>query len=323
MIYYISLIMVHRPYLRPLRTSTINATVVKSSRSICNAAAGNVVHILESLMLHGQLKDSSAFTASCYMSAGMVFIHSILISAPETRKSALVGVTKAARAGLELLKTYPAAETLLASASDIFGTQVDLEQDKEKTLDPQKSEDPVSVFAEFPSLSLMSIFDDSKMAHSSMEGFEPVPSVRLRHPSLDFCAPLAGGSDKVQDATKGGNAWKAQLEHAIAVAATAFGAPDPRLDPPQAFSQLLGIPETLPLELPECSGLLFEKSLQRPTEDLKEQEHWPPERRSSEIMENDEPETPSSCADLYDKSETNSASPCATCDAMNHTRQII
>ncbi|KAF9987405.1 hypothetical protein BGZ75_000667 [Mortierella antarctica] len=325
MIYYISLIMVHRPYLRPLRTSTIDATVVKSSRSICNSAAGNVVHILESLMLHGQLEDSSFFTASCYMSAGMVFIHGIITSPPETRRSALVGATKAARAGLELLKTYPAAETLLASASDILGTQPDPEQDQDKIPDPQKITDPAAVFAQFPSFSFMSIYDDSKMAKSSIEGFEPVPSIRLRHPSLDFCAPLTGSSDiKDQDTTKGGDAWKTQLAYAIAVAATAFGAPDPRQDPPKAFSQLLGIPETLPLDPSACAELPPVEPLQQPTGGSKEhQEYRPSERRSSEIMENDEPETPSSCADLYNKFDTRSASPCAICDAMSHTRQVL
>ncbi|CAO3564827.1 unnamed protein product [Mortierella alpina] len=323
MVYYISLIMVHRPYLRPLRTSTIDVTKLRSSRSICNAAAGNVVHILESLMLHGQLQDSSVFTASCLMSAGMVFLHGINTSAPETRRSSLVGTTKAARAGLELLKTYPATETLLASASDILGAQPDCEQDEEKVPDTQKITDPLAVFAQFPALSLKSIYDDSKMAKSSMEGFEPVPSVRLRHPSLDFCAPLAGSSDKDQEATKGGDAWKAQLAHAIAVAATAFGAPDPRQDSPQTFSQLLGIPETLPLDLPDGIGQLPTEPLQWPARESQEQDYPPPERRSSEIMENDEPETPSSCADLFDKFGTRSVSPCANCDAMSHTRQDL
>ncbi|KAF9966456.1 hypothetical protein BGZ70_002296 [Mortierella alpina] len=332
MIYYISLIMLHRPYLRPLRTSTIDVTVVKSSRSICNAAAGNVVHILESLMLHGQLQDSSVFTACCLMSAGMVFLHGTTTSAPDTRRSALVGATKAARAGLELIKTYPATETLLASASDILGAQPDFEQDEEEIPDTHKFTDPLAVFAQFPSLSLKSIYDDSKMARSSMEGFEPVPSVRLRHPSLDFCAPLASNSDKDQEATKGGGAWKAQLAHAIAVAATAFGAPDPRQDPPpQTFSQLLGIPETLPLDLDLDLDLsdvttdqLPAEPLQPPTgKSLKQDCYQPSKRRSSEIMENDEPETPSSCADLYDKFGTRSVSPCANCDAMSHTRQVL
>ncbi|KAK3832320.1 MAG: fungal-specific transcription factor domain-containing protein, partial [Linnemannia gamsii] len=75
MFYYTTLTMLHRPYLRPVNSAAIDSNFLVSSRNICTAAATNVCHIADSLMLHGQLRDTCYYGMACLLAAGTVHVH--------------------------------------------------------------------------------------------------------------------------------------------------------------------------------------------------------------------------------------------------------
>ncbi|CAO3571213.1 unnamed protein product [Mortierella alpina] len=117
------------------------------------------------------------------------------------------------------------------------------------TLKAQSSTDPQAILTLPKSSHLKEIYDAYRMTQSSLDGSGLVPSVQLRHPTLHFSVPFANeGTD--QDSMEVGATWQAQVERAVAVAAAAFGAPDPRRErqQPPAVEVIHGVSETAPLQ---------------------------------------------------------------------------
>ncbi|KAK3821687.1 MAG: fungal-specific transcription factor domain-containing protein, partial [Benniella sp.] len=106
MFYYTCLTMLHRPYLRPVNSKAIDANFLVSSRNICTAAATNVCHIADSLMLHGQLRDTCYFGMACLLAAGTVHVHNAITPTPSNRETTRAGLSKTVKAAHELVKTF-------------------------------------------------------------------------------------------------------------------------------------------------------------------------------------------------------------------------
>ncbi|KAG0022589.1 hypothetical protein BGZ82_010992, partial [Podila clonocystis] len=123
MFYYMALTMLHRPYLRPVNSDSIDSNFLISSRNICTAAATNVCHIADSLMLHGQLRDTCYYGMGCLLAAGTVHIHNAITPTPSNRETTRAGLSKTVKAAHELVRTFPVAESLIAVALDVFASQ--------------------------------------------------------------------------------------------------------------------------------------------------------------------------------------------------------
>ncbi|KAF9949305.1 hypothetical protein BGZ72_008913 [Mortierella alpina] len=246
LMYYFSLITLHVPYFRSLDNDTVNDCAVATSSSICTAAANNTWHILESLLLQGELKHSNAHTSSFLVCSGTVFLRYATIETAEAQKIALAGVGGFMKFSLELMKIHPAAEIILSSTLDILADLPLPEPAAAEISGTQGNMNPFAILDQPHAAHLKTIYNTSKMATSSMDGFGPARSVQLRHPSLQFSAPLADDG-AYGNAAEIHATWKTQVDSAFAVAATAFGAPDPRQDHVPAGDDLRASPDTLQL----------------------------------------------------------------------------
>ncbi|KAF9948439.1 hypothetical protein BGZ72_009658 [Mortierella alpina] len=347
MLYYLCLITLHRPYIRGLDNKTNQDTGVASWSSICIAAANNTGQILESLMIHGQVMDASYFTASCLLCIGMVFTQFASIQTPDTQRIALAGLCRFTKFTFELMKSYPSAEIILSSAIDTITDLATPEQYAQATevTGAQINMDPLAILTQPQSTRFKDIYDKSRMTKSSMDGFGPARSVQLRHPSLDFSAPLAD-SGVCQDTAN----WQTQVASAIAVAATAFGAPDPRdhckagdgsKAAPQTLQlvpiEFMSVPSAVPqvpleetsvgVDAPASAQPLVDTSpkdghqyhqVQKPT---KEPDQLGQRRQKSIFMEDDNPDIPSPCGGHHNDVDCRSASPGAANVVESDTQQ--
>ncbi|KAF9576209.1 hypothetical protein EC968_009768 [Mortierella alpina] len=121
--YYTSLIKLHFPLSRDLRSGSIDVNVLTTSRNICTAAAVNIGHIADSLLLHGSLRDMGPRLFSCFMSAKIVFLQNAMTFSVSSREATLTGLYKILKCSLELAKTYPFLELLPALLIDILSSQ--------------------------------------------------------------------------------------------------------------------------------------------------------------------------------------------------------
>ncbi|CAO3566688.1 unnamed protein product [Mortierella alpina] len=225
MLCHFSSIALHVPYFRDLDDSTAHDTTVATATSVYVAAANNIGHILDTLMLHGHLRDSTLFTISYIIYSNKVFLQYATIEAAAARRTVLLGLGRVMRITLELIKTYPGAEVILSSCCDHLSQ---LGQGEDMTLngapDTHEESHPSRVLAQPNSAHLKDIYNASRNAESGMDGSEPARSMHLRHPSLKFSAPLRNEGVFGEASAS----YQRQVESAIAIAATAFGAPDPR-----------------------------------------------------------------------------------------------
>ncbi|KAG0364117.1 hypothetical protein BGZ54_007833, partial [Gamsiella multidivaricata] len=163
MLYYTCLTILHRPYLRPVDSAAIDSNFLVSSRNICTAAATNVSHIADSLMLHGQFRDTCYFGMSCLLAAGTVHVHNTISPTLGNRETTRAGLAKTIKAAHDLGKTFPIADSLIAVALDVFTSQAN------------------SVSPELAT-SIENIYEATRLAQSSKGGPGPAPSIQLRHP---------------------------------------------------------------------------------------------------------------------------------------------
>ncbi|CAO3564851.1 unnamed protein product [Mortierella alpina] len=265
MLYYTCLIKLHMPLFRSLNSGSIDASVLTSSRNICTAAATNICHVADSLLLHGLLHDGSAYMFGCLLSAETVFIHNAMTSSTNSREATLTGLFKIIKASFELAKTYPFSELMPAMMIDILSCQnrpvpqdveaifYEISNFLELSLDP----------AYFQSIANMNVA--ARMAKFSMEGSGPAPSVEVRHSNGLFSMPLPDYT-KGQQAEDMSTMWQVQMAKAANLVITVLGGEnsqneqrlyDDPLELPQDL-RLAPIEELLFADFP----LTFETSLQ-------------------------------------------------------------
>ncbi|KAF9924139.1 hypothetical protein FBU30_005833 [Linnemannia zychae] len=255
MYYYATLTILHRPYLRPVHSESIDSNFLLSSRNICTAAATNVCHIADSLMLHGQLRDTCFYGMACLISAGTVHIHNAITPTPSNRETTRAGLSKIVKAGHELIKAFPIAESLMAVALDVFASQTSSVPTEMAAsfIDISTFIAPFMDMKQLQSASIGNIYEAARMAKLAKDGPCPTPSIQLRHPYGNFSMPLPE-STKDQSVTALSSLWQSQIATAIAMAAIAFGGTDPHQEQ-QFFADPLELPEAL--RLAPIDSILF------------------------------------------------------------------
>ncbi|KAF9584619.1 hypothetical protein BGW38_005828 [Lunasporangiospora selenospora] len=257
MFYYTCLTMLHRPYLRPVNSSAIDPNFLISSRNICTAAATNVCHIADSLMLHGQLRDTCYYGMACLLAAGTVHVHNAIAPTPSNRETTRAGLSKTVKAAHELVKTFPVAESLIAVALDVFASQTSSVPTEMAAsfIDISTFVAPFMDITQLQSASIGNIYEAARLAKMAKDGPGPAPSIQLRHPYGNFSMPLPE-STKGQSATKLSALWQSQISTAVAMAAIAFGGSDPQQEQQQFFASPLDVPEAL--RLAPIDSMLFQ-----------------------------------------------------------------
>ncbi|KAG0285557.1 hypothetical protein BGZ96_010202 [Linnemannia gamsii] len=248
MFYYTTLTMLHRPYLRPVNSAAIDSNFLVSSRNICTAAATNVCHIADSLMLHGQLRDTCYYGMACLLAAGTVHVHNAITPTPSNRETTRAGLSKTVKAAHELVKTFPVAESLIAVALDVFASQTTSipTEMAASFIDISTFVAPFLDMSQFASTSIGNIYEAARIAKMAKEGPGPAPSIQLRHPYGNFSMPLPEQA-KDQSSTNLSSMWQNQISTAVAMAAIAFGGSDPQQEEQQFFANPLELPEALRL----------------------------------------------------------------------------
>lgn len=248
MFYYTTLTILHRPYLRPVNSESIDPNFLLSSRNICTAAATNVCHIADSLMLHGQLRDTCYYGMACLVSAGTVHVHNAITPTPSNRETTRAGLSKTVKAAHELVRTFPVAESLIAVALDVFASQTSSVPTEMAAsfIDISTFVAPFMDMTQLQSASIGNIYEAARLAKLAKDGPGPTPSIQLRHPYGNFSMPLPE-STKDQSATTLSSMWQAQIATAVAMAAIAFGGTDPQQEQ-QFFADPLELPEALRLQ---------------------------------------------------------------------------
>ncbi|KAG0315898.1 hypothetical protein BGZ97_007721 [Linnemannia gamsii] len=248
MFYYTTLTILHRPYLRPVNSESIDSNFLLSSRNICTAAATNVCHIADSLMLHGQLRDTCYYGMACLVSAGTVHVHNAITPTPSNRETTRAGLSKTVKAAHELVRTFPVAESLIAVALDVFASQTSSVPTEMAAsfIDISTFVAPFMDMTQLQSASIGNIYEAARLAKLAKDGPGPTPSIQLRHPYGNFSMPLPE-STKDQSATTLSSMWQAQIATAVAMAAIAFGGTDPQQEQ-QFFADPLELPEALRLQ---------------------------------------------------------------------------
>ncbi|CAO3565928.1 unnamed protein product [Mortierella alpina] len=247
MFYYTTLTMLHRPYLRPVNSAAIDPNFLVSSRNICTAAATNVCHIADSLMLHGQLRDTCYYGMACLLAAGTVHVHNAITPTPSNRETTRAGLSKTVKAAHELVKTFPVAESLIAVALDVFASQTSSVPTEMAAsfIDISTFVAPFIDMSQLQSTSIGNIYEAARLAKLAKDGPGPAPSIQLRHPYGNFSMPLPEQS-KDQSSTNLSSMWQSQIATAVAMAAIAFGGTDPQQEQ-QFFANPLELPEALRL----------------------------------------------------------------------------
>ncbi|KAG0227452.1 hypothetical protein BGW41_003811 [Actinomortierella wolfii] len=262
MFYYTTLTMLHRPYLRPVNSAAIDPNFLVSSRNICTAAATNVCHIADSLMLHGQLRDTCYYGMACLLAAGTVHVHNAITPTPSNRETTRAGLSKTVKAAHELVKTFPVAESLIAVALDVFASQTSSVPTEMAAsfIDISTFVAPFIDMSQLQSTSIGNIYEAARLAKQAKDGPGPAPSIQLRHPYGDFSMPLPDGKD--QSPSSLSSLWQNQIATAVAMAAIAFGGTDPQQEQ-QFFANPLDLPEAL--RLAPIDQLMFQVDPTTPT----------------------------------------------------------
>ncbi|KAG0230477.1 hypothetical protein BGX31_005818 [Mortierella sp. GBA43] len=249
MFYYTCLTMLHRPYLRPVNSTSIDANFLLSSRNICTAAATNVCHIADSLMLHGQLRDTCYFGMACLLAAGTVHVHNAITPTPSNRETTRAGLSKTVKAAHELVKTFPVAESLIAVALDVFASQTSSVPTEmaPSFIDISTFVAPFRDLTHLQHATIGNIYEAARLAKLAKDGPGPAPSIQLRHPYGNFSMPLPE-STMDQTSHRLSSEWQTQIAAAVAMAAIAFGGIDPSQDQQGGQQQELF---ANPLDLPE------------------------------------------------------------------------
>ncbi|KAF9561656.1 hypothetical protein EC968_005642 [Mortierella alpina] len=246
MLFYTSLIKLHMPLFCAGNSSSIDANVLTLSRNICTAAATNICHVADSLLLHGVLIDGSSYLFCCLLSAKMVFLHNAMTSSISSRKATTSGLFKILRASLELAKTYPFFELIPALMIDVLSCQ-----NKTAPQDVEAIFYEISNFLElvmdstqFQSTAHINM--TARIAKVSKEWSGQAPSVEVHHPKGLFSMPLPDYT-KDHQAEDMSSLWQDQIAKAVSLVIGALGGANPQLDQPRLYVDPLELPEDLRL----------------------------------------------------------------------------
>ncbi|KAI8647845.1 fungal-specific transcription factor domain-containing protein [Parasitella parasitica] len=104
MLFYTTLILLHRPFI-PGPAQTVAPSVFPSA-SICTFAANKILDITESLMVEGRLKNVNNYTLFFMFTAGIIFIYNAASSDSMFAFEAKISINKIMRAMDEVEKTW-------------------------------------------------------------------------------------------------------------------------------------------------------------------------------------------------------------------------
>jgi hypothetical protein len=104
MLFYTTLILMHRPFI-PGPQQTVAPSVFPSA-SICTFAANKILDITESLMLEGRLKNVNNYTLFFMFTAGIIFIYNAASSDSMFAFEAKISINKIMRAMDEIESTW-------------------------------------------------------------------------------------------------------------------------------------------------------------------------------------------------------------------------
>jgi hypothetical protein len=104
MLFYTTLILMHRPFI-PGPQQTVAPSVFPSA-SICTFAANKILDITESLMAEGRLKNVNNYTLFFMFTAGIIFIYNAASSDSMFAFEAKISINKIMRAMDEVEKTW-------------------------------------------------------------------------------------------------------------------------------------------------------------------------------------------------------------------------
>lgn len=104
MLFYTTLILMHRPFI-PGPAQTVAPSVFPSA-SICTFAANKILDITESLMAEGRLKNVNNYTLFFMFTAGIIFIYNAASSDSMFAFEAKISINKIMRAMDEVEKTW-------------------------------------------------------------------------------------------------------------------------------------------------------------------------------------------------------------------------
>ncbi|KAF9571471.1 hypothetical protein EC968_000502 [Mortierella alpina] len=254
MLYYTGLIMLHMPLVSCLSSSSIDTNVLTLSRNICTAAATNICHVVDSLLLHGSLRDGSGYMFGCLTTAKLVFVHNAMTSSVNSRETTLMGLCKILKASLELAKTYPAWEYPPAMILDVLSSQnrpvpqdveaifYEISNYLERVMDPAHFQSTANInFA-------------ARMAKFSKEWSRQAPSIEVRHSNSLFSMSLPDYT-KGQQAEDMSTMWQDQMSKAVNLMIAALGGANPQNEQQCLYTDPLELPEDL--RLAPIEELLF------------------------------------------------------------------
>ncbi|KAF9915211.1 Transcriptional activator of fatty acid utilization [Lobosporangium transversale] len=252
MFYYTCLTILHRPYLRPVNSALLNANFLASSRNICITAATNICHIADSLILHGQLRETCYYGIECLLAAGTVHAHNAITPTLSAREATHAGLSKIIKAGIDFVKTFPAAESLVAIALDVFAGQANpLPSEMAAPTDVSSLAVPFMDMSHLQSMTAGNIYEAAQIAKMAKDGPTAAPSIQLRHPYGGFSIPLPEVTND-QDSAGLSALWQTHIARAIALTAITFGGSVPQQGHEQQHQQKIF---TNPLDVPEALRL--------------------------------------------------------------------
>lgn len=238
MMYYTTLALLHRPYFRDILSQAIDEKLVTSSRNICIASVVNVSHFIDSLLLNGQLLDSTYYTFGCLLYAAFLLIQNASTHRHGSFEITRQNILKLLKASHVVKRTFPMADTLTLVVLDILSSKTASSEGREEALnDLSKYVAPLVDPASSPSLAISQMYESAKRYQTT---------TGLHHPygasSIELQEPFDHPSRK--DIA---NLWQKELTHAVTKVAANMGALDFG-EEALLFEDPLDVPHALRLE---------------------------------------------------------------------------
>ncbi|CAO3646166.1 unnamed protein product [Mucor hiemalis] len=145
MLFYTSLILLHRPFI-PGPTQPSGTPSVFPSASICTFAANKILDIVESLMAEGRLKNVNNYALYFMFTAGIIFINDALSSDSMFAFEAKISINKIIRAMDEVEKTWMTSARHCNILGELAGLRdINLENVDDSRVDTLKPPQTLSI----------------------------------------------------------------------------------------------------------------------------------------------------------------------------------
>ncbi|KAF9939973.1 hypothetical protein BGZ67_008515 [Mortierella alpina] len=238
MMYYTTMALLHRPYFRDILSHAIDEKLVTSSRNICIASVVNVSHFIDSLLLNGQLLDSTYYTFGCLLYAGFLFIQNASTHRHGSFEITRQNILKLVKGSHVIKRTFPMADTLTLMVLDILSSKTTSSEGREEALnDLSKFVAPLVDPASSPSVAISNMFESAKRNQTT---------TGLHHPYGTSSIQL---QESLENVSKKDIArrWQNEITHAVTTAAANMGALDFG-EESLLFEDPLDVPQDLRLE---------------------------------------------------------------------------